>query len=258
MRQRIWELDFIRGFCVTLMIMDHLLFDLGFVFLEAWLPAGGSGLLFTLGDFALNFYWFHPLRKTVQALALACFIGISGLSCSFSASNLKRGLKLLLVALLLTLATWAMDQLSGYQDHFIIRFGILHLLASSILAYAFLRRLPKGLVLALGLAMAAGGVYFQAHPSAWAGLLPFILGVGGGAYSADYYPVLPWMGYFLAGAAVSGSLLYQERRSCFPKHGQGKGLRPFMFFGRHALIVYVLHQPAVYGLLLLIGWLAGY
>jgi len=257
MRQRIWELDFIRGLCVALMIMDHTFYDLGFVFLGQWFPAGGGGLLYGLCDFARNFYWFHPARIVVHALALICFIGICGLCCSFSASNLKRGLKLLAVALLLTAATWGMDLLYGSRDSFIIRFGILHLLALSILAYELLRKLPRRSILLLGLAMAALGWYFQARPTLWSGLVPFALGVGGGSYSADYFPVLPWMGYYLAGAALTGGLLYKEKRSYFPGRGQGKGLRPLLFLGRHSLAAYIVHQPAVYGLLLLIGRLAG-
>ena len=33
-RSRIWELDFLRGLSVILMIWDHLMFDIGFVFGE--------------------------------------------------------------------------------------------------------------------------------------------------------------------------------------------------------------------------------
>ena len=32
----------------------------------------------------------------------------------------------------------------------------------------------------------------------------------------------------------------------------GKGVRPLNFIGRHALIIYMVHQPVVYGVLYLI------
>ena len=49
LRERIWELDFIRGLCVFLMIFDHMMFDLAYVFNDAWFPGGeGQGLLYYL------------------------------------------------------------------------------------------------------------------------------------------------------------------------------------------------------------------
>ena len=56
-RQRIWELDFIRGLCVALMILDHLFYDLGFVFPQQWFADGGSGIIYDICYFARNFYW---------------------------------------------------------------------------------------------------------------------------------------------------------------------------------------------------------
>lgn len=252
---RIWELDFIRGLCVLLMIADHALFDLGFVFLDQWFPQGGNGLLFALCDFARDFYWFHPLRSIIQPLVVMCFMLISGISCGFSRSNLKRGLKLLGVALLLTAATYAMDRILGYTDYFIIRFGILHLLAISILLYGWLRRYGRWPSLLLGLLLAAAGLWFGAHPVAAEGLLPFILGIGSGSYSADYFPLLPWAGFFLLGGGLT-TMLYRERRSYFPTRVQRRSARLTLFVGRHALWVYILHQPVIYGCLLLLGLLA--
>lgn len=251
---RIWELDFIRGLCVLLMILDHALFDLGFVFLEQWFPGGGEGLLPALCRFARDFYWGHPLRVLIQPLVVLAFMLVSGISCGFSRSNLRRGLKLLAVALLLTLATYALDCALGYTDNFIIRFGILHLLAVSILLYGWISRFGRWPALTLGLALALAGLWFGAHPLTAEGLLPYILGAGGGSYSADYYPLLPWAGYFLIGGALT-TALYRERQSRFPCRGQGRALKPLLFLGRHALAAYVLHQPVIYGLLLLTGYM---
>ena len=249
---RIWELDFIRGFCVFMMICDHTLFDLGFVFQTQWFPQGGDNIIATICNFASDFYWGHPIKAIVRNLVLVGFIGICGISCSFSRSNLKRGLRLLVIALALTAVTALMDKLMGVKDNFIIRFGVLHLLSVSILAYWALGRLPRWLVLGLGAVLAALGLCFSANPIEAANLFVFILGLGGGAYSADYFPLLPYLGFFLMGASL-GSLIYPQKVSYFPKHGHGKALRPFMFLGSHALLIYVVHQPLIYGLLLALG-----
>lgn len=72
-------------------------------------------------------------------MVLAGFIGSCGISCSLSRSNLKRGLKLLAVALALSGATALMDLIMDQQSFF-ISFGVLHMLALSMLAYAGLSR----------------------------------------------------------------------------------------------------------------------
>ena len=250
---RIRELDLIRGFCVFLMIFDHTMYDLGFVFAHQWFFAEtATGFIYNLCSFAHDVYWMHPLRIGIRVLVLVCFIGICGICCSFSRSNMLRGLKLLGVAMLVTVATAALDMINGVTNSAIIRFGILHLLAVSILVYGCLQKFPRALLLGIGVVLMVLGWYFTVYPSSWQGLLPYIMGVGDGSYSADYFPVLPWVGYFLAGAAV-GTWLYRDKRSFFPTMRNTAAHRAIEFTGRHALWFYVLHQPLIYGALLIFG-----
>ncbi len=250
--QRIWELDALRGICVLLMILDHIMYDLGFIFGDIWRQAGVHPQLYALCQFAAAVYWPSMLRMLVRAGVLASFIGVCGVSCSFSRSNFWRGVRLLVVALLLSLVTWSADRFLGQRDVLTIRFGVLHMLALSILAYSLVSRFRRNIVLGLGLLLVAMGLYFYYNPLPGYSLLGGVLGVGAaGFYSADYFPLLPWTGYLLVGAAI-GSSLYHPRVSYFPRMGQRKILRPLLFIGRHALLFYVLHQPVVYGLLWLI------
>lgn len=253
---RIWELDFLRGLCVLLMVFDHLCYDLAFVFRDIWFPppAEGTGFFWWLCNFCRDVYWPSLLRAVVRPFVLAAFIGLCGTSCSFSRSNWKRGLKLLGVALLLSAVTWGLDAIRGGGPFFRISFGILHLLAVAILLYAALRRLGELPMLALGLLLTAAGWYLQAHPFG-SGTLAGIVGTNYvDFYSADYFPLLPWLGYFLLGAVLGGRL-YRARVSRFPRGGRAAFFRPFYFMGRHALLFYVLHQPAVYLFLVLLGLL---
>jgi uncharacterized membrane protein len=137
---RIWELDFIRGFCILLMILDHMLYDLAYIFRYQWfLGKESSGFLYELTRFAKDIYYPWALRDPGWWVAVFCFVFICGLSCSFSKSNFKRGLKLLAVAMILTVATGFMDRYYGVENQFVIRFGVLHMMAVSILLYNLMR-----------------------------------------------------------------------------------------------------------------------
>ncbi len=60
----------------------------------------------------------------------------------------------------------------------------------------------------------------------------------------DYLPLFPWLGMFLAGAAM-GRILYKEKKTRFP---QTKSyllslMKPVIWIGENSLWVYILHQP---------------
>ena len=73
-----------------------------------------------------------------------------------------------------------------------------------------------------------------------------------GVGSADYYPIFPSVGYVLIGSFF-GYLLYNKRRSLFPRLGKYSWHAPFDFWGRIALWVYVFHQVAVAAVLALLS-----
>lgn len=251
---RIWELDFIRGFCIVLMILDHVLYDLAYIFRLQWFGGGeGTGALYELTRFAREIYYPFPMRDAAWWIAVFCFIFISGISCSFSHSNLKRGLRLGIVAILLSFVTYGLDMYYGTANQFVIRFGVLHMLAASILLYCFLRRSGFIIMVLLSVFIAVAGIYFINFPlESSFGYIGILARSTGDFYSSDYFPLMPWFGFFLAGAAL-GPHLYKARRSFLPGGGQIRWKRPVLFIGRHSLIFYVLHQPLVYGVLALAG-----
>ena len=66
-------------------------------------------------------------------------------------------------------------------------------------------------------------------------------------YSTDYFALLPWLflfwaGYFLYGV-VGRQRMEPLRRSVCP---------PLGWLGRHSLLLYLLHQPVIYGVLLVV------
>jgi uncharacterized membrane protein len=159
---------------------------------------------------------------------------------------LRRGLKVLGFAMVLTVASWAL----GIG---IIAFGILHLIGLSIiLAYPFLDlRLPN---LLLGIAVVALGVYVGSldlySESPW--LLPFGV-IPLDFPMPDYRPLLPWFGVVLLGL-FTGNTVYAGREARRRTSTQRISARPLAFLGRHSLLIYLVHQPILVAFLLLLGF----
>jgi uncharacterized membrane protein len=231
---RIWEIDFLRGLSVVLMVGYHLLFDLGeFRGVKSFL-----GFSTDLSTFA----W-----TVAEHFFAGLFVVLSGISSTLSRSNVRRGAKLLLVSLAVTAATYVFDSSSA------VYFGILQCLAVSMLIYgaAFEKAGPAACA-AWGVLVIGFGAVLRAAmkgiivPFDW--LMPF--GITSPSFgSFDYFPLFPWLGIFLVGSSL-GKSVYASRRSLLP----WRLPRTFVnWAGRHALIIYIAHQPIIMGVLYLIG-----
>jgi uncharacterized membrane protein len=233
---RIWEIDFLRGLSIILMVLYHLLYDLSEM----------CGLK-TLFGIEVNLY--SAAWLVVQNFFAGLFVILSGISSTLSRGNIRRALKLLGVAAVITAATYVYDSSSA------ILFGILHCLGICILIYGLTLNKAKPLACAgagafvFGLT-AARALLLRNAPvhSNW--LLPF--GITGDAFaSLDYFPLLPWLGVFLAGAAL-GKSIYSRKRSLIPKPWPETIINAA---GRHSLLIYVVHQPVIIAALYLAGLL---
>ncbi len=241
---RIQAMDALRGLCVVLMCIHHFLYDLA-----AFL--GAPWWIFT-----------NPVLDVLHYFFAGCFILLSGVSSRFSRSNPVRGAKLLAIALALTLVTWLGDtlggKLMGQEPGVLIIFGVLHMLAVCMLFYGVIRRLWDRLpdwamvlfcVLATVLtARLANGV--RVEKPEW--LFPFGF-VTAAFYSADYFPLFPWLFVFLFGTWLGGKI----RAGKLPERFYTYRISFFPAVGRHALLIYVVHQPALLLLTLGIGAILG-
>lgn len=241
---RIQSIDALRGLCVVLMCAHHLLYDLA-----AFL--GAPWWIFT-----------NPVLDVLHYVFAGCFILLSGVSSRFSHSNVLRGLKVLGIALALSLVTWLGDRLGerllGETPGIFIQFGVLHLLGFCMLFYGLTHklwdRLPDWLAPALYLlltvltAFLTNGAYVT--ESRW--LFPLGLLYEGFA-SADFFPILPWLFVFLLGTWAGDKVRAGKLPGWFYRFSP-----PFFpAVGRRALLIYVLHQPVLAGLTLLVGVIFG-
>ncbi len=236
-RERIWEIDFLRGVSIILVVGYHLLFDLGeFVGVSRFL--GWSTNLSSVA-------W-----QIAQHFFAGMFVLLSGTSSALTRSNTRRGLRLLAVALALTLGTYLIAVwLHLFDPADTIIFGILHCLAVSMLLYgAVFKKVPAAANALLGAAVIGLAALLPILKKAllvgsdW--LIP--LGLPSPSFSSlDYFPLIPWFGVFLIGAAL-GKSVYASRKSLLPWRLPGNFVN---FAGRHSLIIYIVHQPVIMGVL---------
>jgi len=129
-KPRIWEIDFLRGICIVLVVFDHFMF--------AWISVYqmSGGFLYTMGNpvieemmYTALWYWDWQVRIITRYTVIFLFLFLSGISSTFSRGQAKRFLDLAVGASLVTLATVLI------MPDFPIVFGILHIMAFNVLFY---------------------------------------------------------------------------------------------------------------------------
>ena len=239
-KNRIWELDALRGICILGMMVVHFVFDLN--------EFAGLGL--TMPG------WFDFCQRYGHIL----FILISGICATLASRSFRRGVIVFCAGLLVTGVTLFMVCVLKFNRSLSIYFGILHLLGLCMILFPLFKKLPVWALAVLGANFVALGVWLAAlepvavsFPSAQ-GLLLGAIGIRpAGFYSGDYFPIFPNLGWFLLGA-VLGRTAYRRRDSLLPKvNADFFLLRFFRFCGRHSLWIYLLHQPVLAGLTMLLA-----
>lgn len=237
-KPRIHFLDEVRGFAVLCMVFYHGFFTFSTLFGFAW----GATLL----------RFFQPAEPVFAGL----FVFLSGIAANLTHSNLIRGLKLAVVALAVSAVTFLVTPNQP------IYFGVLHLLSVAMiltgLILPFLNRVP----IWPGIILCAAIVAFTCN--IWEGYLGFFsiplidlprflyrtdwflwMGTYSSTFfSADYFPLFPWLFVFLGGVFFGR----YARDGKFPKWTYRSHVPPLSFLGRHALIIYIVHQPVFYGI----------
>lgn len=221
--KRIGSIDALRGLCVVLMVLYHLLFDLVyFLGVPAWLL-------------------YNPVLNVLQPVFSGIFILLAGVSSRFSRSNVKRGLIVLAVSLGVTLVTGLMGNT--------VLFGILHFLGICMVAYGLWGKFCDRLgakaapVIYIALFLISRLMLSAVNPVQ----NPFVWPLGfytAGFSSSDYFPVLPWIFIFLLGTWIGKPL----REGQLPEAVYTAECPPLAAVGKRALLIYILHQPVLYGI----------
>lgn len=226
-KDRYHLLDMFRGICIILVVIYHAMYNLTAIFsVDVWL----------FGTVVMD---------SLRIFFVVCLALISGISCSLTRSNAKRGVKTLAAGLLVTAVTYF-----AIPDQLII-FGILHFFGVAMLLYAAIGRFLKKIPMFVGAAVSVVlfAISFQVYSveiytnSEILNIILSIIGFNTGVISADYYPILPWIFIFLAGSFLGRPF----KKGTAPKFFRANPVKALSFIGRHTLLVYLIHQPLIYG-----------
>ncbi len=238
-KKRYALLDELRGFMVLCMVVYHGLLSLYQIF--GWSAAD------ELFDF------FTP----VEPIFAGGFILLSGLMCGFSRSNIKRGLLCFSFAIIVSVVTIVGSKMG--LGNIAIYFGILHLLGFSMLFCGVFNFILKRINKWVGL-LGSGLLFFIFFgiPKGYTDLVGikdiiprnlynseflFPFGITSNSFSsADYFPIIPWLFLFIAGYYLYKIHLVEK----FSRLFEPKRIVPLGFLGRHALLIYIIHQPIIY------------
>ncbi len=224
---RLQAVDVYRGLALVAMAAYHTTWDLNYY----GLIEVGIGI--------------DPLWITLQRSILTAFLLLAGASLTLAHGNgirwrsfWKREAILVAASIAVSVGTWFL-----FQNAF-AWFGVLHMIAlGSLLCLPFVvAPLWSGILVAV-VALAAPALYSaDLFDPPWLDWLGFFHVT---PETADLVPVFPWYGVMLIG--VLFTRLWRDRPE-FAWHSDNRLVRVLAFMGRWSLIIYLVHQPLIFGI----------
>lgn len=224
-------LDTLRGVTLISMILYHACWDLVYLFGHDWA-------------------WYRSFGAYVWQQSICwTFILLSGYCFSLGRRHLRRGL--------MTLGGGAAVSLGSQFSGAPIRWGVLTFLGAAVLLTIPLSRLLRRIPARAGLAGSfclfwllrdvndgylgfEGSHLLALPPELYQNSLTAFLGFPGPVFaSADYFPLLPWLFLFWTGCFLSRLPPQEDRKEL--------RLPLATALGRRSLLVYLLHQPLIFG-----------
>lgn len=232
MKQRIWELDAFRGLCILGVMIVHFVYDLVDLY----------GLV----------HWEYPTWFSfVKNWGGVLFLLLSGICVTLGSRSARRGLIVFAAGMVISAVTYGMYRFGFAHKSITIYFGVLHCLGICMLLWVCFKKLPWWALAVIGCAIIGTGLHFRELTVDTPWLFPLGLATSDFA-SSDYFPLLPYLGFFLLGAAL-GRTVYAKKQTLLPKaNSQNLILRFLQWCGRQSLLIYLLHQPVLAGICTLI------
>ncbi|MEM9221398.1 MAG: heparan-alpha-glucosaminide N-acetyltransferase [Pseudomonadota bacterium] len=223
--------DVARGLAIAAMIVYHGAFDLAF---------------FRLADLPVTEHW--GWRGFAAGIA-STFLFIVGVSLVYAHRGGVRWRSFLRRLAIIAGCAAAVSVATILAVPAPVYFGILHAIATfSVLALPFVFLPPFVTVVAALLVLAAP--HFLTSPLFSSPLL-YPVGLSPvRPVSFDYEPIFPWLSVTLLGVAFARIARFPAAREA-PAPAM---LRPLIFAGRHSLVIYLVHQPLLFGIFLALIW----
>lgn len=247
-RSRLTTLDSLRGLALISMILYHFTWDLVYIVGLPWA-------------------WYESKAAELWQQSICwTFILLSGFCVALSSHPLRRGWIIFGCGAAVTLVT------ALFLPEDIVIYGILtfmgtamiltaalqyplkklKLVPSAILALVFFglflvtKQISYGYLDCFGSHIALPDFLYANYLTAFFGFMPR------GFYSTDYFPLLPWIFLYLTGYMVSRILVNVREGRMLTKKAFHINVPGVSFIGRHTLLIYMAHQPLLYGICLII------
>lgn len=238
--QRYLWIDNIRAVAMISMITYHAVWDLVYLY-------------------GMNWGWYRSDSAFLWQQSICwTFILLSGFCWSFSKNPLKQGIVVTVGGLIVTVVTL----LFSYDSRVI--FGVLNLIGVSALLMIPLKKYFEKISSMAGfffMFVLFGITYgindrhlgffdlelLELPRELYRNLLTTFVGFpAAGFYSSDYFSLLPWSFLYFA-----GYFLYRMwNQKLIPEAKcMDKRMPVFTWLGKHSLIIYMIHQPILYGVL---------
>ncbi len=219
--RRIWEIDLLRATAIILMIIFHTVVDLNIF--------AGIDIDYLTGFW----YW----EGKISALT---FIFLAGISSGFSRNSVRRGIKVVAFGMAITLVTYILS-----KEQY-VRFGILHLLGTSMIIFPLLKKMNNVLLLISAAVIALIAIPLKNALVDTSLLLPFGIMYKGFA-TLDYYPLSPYFSMFILGI-IAYKTYYYKKQSLFKSSYENKYITTI---SKNSLAIYLIHQPVI---ITIISW----
>jgi len=226
-QHRYLHIDVLRGIAIVMMVVFHFTFDLNY-------------FRYISVDFYHDPFWLH-----FRTLIVTLFLGLVGVSLQLATRhglNVRR-YSYRLAQLIGAAALVSVGSYLATPERMIL-FGVLHFIViASLLGLLFRHLYWTNLLLGVGLI--ALDVLFQhrwfdAPAWHWIGLMTHK------PVTQDYVPLIPWFGVVLMGM-FAGRAIEKHQLLNATRQGGNMLIRLLALGGRHGLLIYLIHQPLLFG-----------
>jgi uncharacterized membrane protein len=162
------------------------------------------------------------------------FIFLAGISSGFSKNTIRRGIKVLAYAMVITIFTYVF-----FKEQY-VRFGILHLLGMGMVFFPLLNRMNSVYLIMSSIIIAVITIPLKNSTVSTCLLLP-LGAMYKGFDTLDYYPLIPYLSVFITGI-VAYKLYYYKKRSLFKFKLENNYIS---MISKNSLAIYMIHQPVI-------------